>query len=354
MNRIYNLAYPLLLCCMMLCWTSCSNEDGDSSSRSNTNNQSNITFLASTNGLGDNGYIDNAIGGVLSFVDKHATRFHLLQPSSKEEAEQMYQAWLKDNAQNDSCLIILGSSDYEEMACKYQTNFSGKGTQVLLFESRASNTPLNVYSLCINRYGCSYLVGAMSTGRDAKIWAATAKDSVVRTAVRGFSDGYNAHNKDQHNLCVKFFSDKESGFANPDSVYKEMKKEYDEDIFAEDIIFPLLGFSGLGIIRYANINTFFSPWIIGMDINQKGMSRNIPFSMVVKIGDMLREVLEDWRQGKEWKKVMLKGMEDHAIDIEFTPNFDENIFIGYPEDYEGLYKLYLNEALEKDEYEKSK
>lgn len=75
---------------------------------------------------------------------------------------------VNDNALKDSSLIILGSSDYEDIACKYQTSFMGKGTQVLLFESRNSNTPLNVHSLCINRYGCSYLAGAMSTDRDAK------------------------------------------------------------------------------------------------------------------------------------------------------------------------------------------
>lgn len=133
-----------------------------------------------------------------------------------------------------------------------------------------------------------------------------------------------------------------------------MKKEYDDNIFSEDIIFPLLGFSGSGIIRYANENTFFTPWIIGMDINQKGLSRNIPFSMVIKIGDMLRELLEDWRKGKKWEKVIQKGMEDNAIDIEFTPNFFENIIIGDPADYEELYKIYFKEALEKDGYEKTK
>ena len=47
-------------------------------------------------------------------------------------------------------------------------------------------------------------------------------------------------------------------------------------------------------------------------------------------------------------------MEDNAIDIEFTPNFFENIIIGDPVDYEELYKIYLKEALEKDGYEKTK
>ena len=91
--------------------------------------------MASVNGLGDNGYNDNAIGGVLSFIDKYDTRFHLLQPSTKAEAELLYRTWLNDNALKDSSLIILGSSDYEDIACKYQTSFTGKGTQVLLFES---------------------------------------------------------------------------------------------------------------------------------------------------------------------------------------------------------------------------
>lgn len=100
----------------------------------------------------------------------------------------------------------------------------GKGTQVLLFESRNSNTPLNVHSLCINRYGCSYLAGAMSTDRDAKIWAATSEDSIIKTAIRGFMDGYNLHNKDQNTLSVKYLTNKEEGFAVPDSVYKEMKR----------------------------------------------------------------------------------------------------------------------------------
>ncbi len=344
------LVYSILLCCMVLCCVSCNKEDDVMSDMQNI---SNITYLPSINGLGDNGYNDNAISGIFSFSDKNHIKIQLLQPSNKEEAEQLYQEWLNNNAHKDSSLIILGSSDYEEMVCKHPTNITGKGTKVLLFESRNPNTPEGVHTLFINRYGCSYLAGAISADRDAKILAATDKDPVIKSAINGFCDGFNAHNQDQHTILLKYLVHGEDGFIMPEAVYQEMKNMYDANDFSSDIIFPLLGFSGTSIIRYANENTFFTPWIIGMDINQKGLSINIPFSMVVRIGDILEKTLEDWRNGKEWSKTILKGLKDNAIDLEFTPNFYENVNIiaGVLIDYEELYHTYYNEALEKDEYE---
>lgn len=353
MIRKIKRVYPICLCCMVLGWASCSKEHEEIT---DTQNISDITYLASTNGLGDNGYNDNAISGIFSFSDKNHVRIHLLQPADKEEAEQLYQEWLSSNAQKDSCLIVLGSSDYEEMASKHPTNFTGKGTKVLLFESGNANTPEGVHSLLINRYGCSYLAGAISTDRDAKILAATDKSSVIQSAVKGFSDGFNAHNTQQHSILLKYLAHGEDGFAMPEAVYQEMKNMYDENDLGADIIFPLLGYSGTSIIRYANEDTFFAPWIIGMDVNQKGVSLNIPFSMVVRIGDVLEQCLEDWRNGKEWSKTIIRGMEDKAIDLEFTPNFYENVNIitGEIIDYEQLYHTYYNEALEKDKYEENR
>lgn len=93
MKRKINIMFSVLLCCMSFVWVSCNKEDIDDSKHVSIT-QPNITFLASVNGLGDNGYNDNAIGGVLSFIDKYDTRFHLLLPSTKAEAELLYRTWL--------------------------------------------------------------------------------------------------------------------------------------------------------------------------------------------------------------------------------------------------------------------
>lgn len=310
-----------------------------------------VTVIASVNGLGDNGYTDDAMGGIFEFAEKNSIPLNVVQPESMEEAQKCFQSWLDNNAPQDSNLLILGSSAYEEMALKASLpEKKGKGTKILLFESDNANLPEGIYGVNINRYGISYLAGALCGDdpdlRNAKILAATPNDPVLTPAIQGFQDGFRAYAQ-KKKVSVDYLAQDESGFAMSDSAYRYAARVYENEMLQE-YLYPLLGSSISGIFKYADEYLFFGTYIIGMDVNMAGRQRNIPFSVVIRMGNVLNQKLNDWFAGKEWPKTDTFGMKDKIVDIELNPTFENDIFIGNVPDYLELYHTYYNEALEKE------
>lgn len=110
--------YVVPVCCV-LALASCSSDDDDATGREEGPARlATVTLMATPNGLGDNGYNDAAAEGVFAFAGETGTRLRLLLPKDETEAEQMYRYWLTENAAQDSAVLILGSSVYEDMARK--------------------------------------------------------------------------------------------------------------------------------------------------------------------------------------------------------------------------------------------
>lgn len=348
-NKFLLFCFWLGAICLAL--TSCDKDNNGENSRvpEKVHWNCSVTVIASVNGLGDNGYVDDAMAGIFEFAEKNSIPLNVVQPESMEEAEKFFQSWLDNSVNRDSSLLILGSSAYEKMAQK--TSFPekrGKGTRILLFESDNANLPEGVYGVSINRYGISYLAGAMCGDyRNAKILAATPHDPVLTPAIQGFQDGFRTYAQKNCQVSVDYLAQDESGFAMPDSAYRYASRVY-EDEMQQEYLYPLIGSSISGIFKYADEHLFFGTFMVGMDVNMAGMQRNIPFSVVIHIGDVLNRRLSEWYVGKEWSKTETFGLKDKMVDIELTPNFDEDIILGNASDYAGLYRDYYNEALEKE------
>lgn len=316
--------------------------------------QSSITLLVSVNALGDNGYNDCAVEGIFSFAAQTGTPMRLLQPNDEMEAERMYRQWLADNETADSSVLVVGSSAYEKMISEIPTNLKGKGSRVLLFESGVDDLPDRVSSLMIDRYGVSYLAGAMSGEFDALVMAAVQGYPELETAIRGFCDGHAAHCTDGYSVEVMYLADDERGFAMPDSAYRAAAS-YDNIGNGQGImVFPLLGGSEMGVLRYMNDYEFMPSLLIGMDVDQTGQSNRIPFSMVIRIGDVVKRYLDDWANGLDWPKSRTWGMKDGATDIALTPNFFDRLDVWdwryeEPDAFRTLYERYRNDAIEKEE-----
>lgn len=352
-NKFLFLAFLLGVIC--LTFSSCDKDDtGDSpSSPSKYHWNISVTVIASINGLGDNGYVDEAMGGIFEFAEKNSIPLNVVQPETMQEAEELFQDWMDSYAAEDSNLLVLGSSAYEELALKASfPEKKGKGTQILLFESDNENLPEGVYGVNINRYGISYLAGAMCGDRDARIVAAEPNEPILKSAIQGFQDGFQAHARKGKQVVVDYLAQDESGFAMPDSAYRYADRIYKEE-WLEEYVYPLVGSSLSGIFKYADEDILFIPWIIGMDVNMAGLQRNIPFSVVIRMGDVLNQRLTEWFEGKKWPKTETFGMKDKMADIELTPTFEDDIYIGTPPNYKDLYRTYYQEALGKEAgYEK--
>jgi basic membrane lipoprotein Med (substrate-binding protein (PBP1-ABC) superfamily) len=356
--------YVVSVCCV-LSLSACSNDDDDPAGRDEgLTRLATVTYLTTPNGLGDIGYNDVAAEGIFAFAGETWTRLRLLLPKDEAEAEMMYRQWLAENAAQDSAVLILGSSVYEDMArrigqldnLQFDNYSRSSGSRVLLFESDAEIDGIS--SVIISRYGVSWLAGAMSQGFDALVLTATPGITLLEESIAGFQEARAAYAGEfEGRPCqttVHYLSEGASGFAIPDSAYRYISRRADKAFFYDELIFPLLGGSEAGVLRYLNDNWFATALMVGMDVDQTGQSSRIPFSVVIRIGDVLKKYLADWLAGREWPARQRLGMKDSAADIVITPRFSQHLMIwddryGDPDTFQRLYNQYKDEAIRKED-----
>lgn len=326
--------------------TACSTADDDVADRG-AGRQAVVTLMVTPNGLGDNGYNDDAYRGIYAFAKATGAKLSLLTPASDNEARQLYSQWLTANALQDSAVMVLASSAYEEIARQTPVTLQGQGSRVLLFESNA--TIEGVTTVRISRRGASYLCGAMSADFPALVYAATKGVNTVDEAAEAFREGYDKYANDHKHIHTLYLAEGEKAFAMADSAYHYLYNYYyNRDI--SDIIFPLLGGSGIGAIRMLNDLNLPVGMIIGMDVDQSLLCTRIPFSMIVRIGEVLRQLLSRWNNGQPWPSTVSLGMADNVIDVVVTKDYEWSNFYEmngqvYTTSYfEDLYKKYKDEA----------
>ena len=343
------------LCCV-LAIVACSRDNDEMATVDAPKGVATVTFLVTPNGLGDNGYNDAAAEGIFAFANATDTRMRLLLPEDEAEAETMYRQWLTDNATQDSAVIILGNSAYESIAQSNHATLSGMGSRVLLFESEAAID--GVSTVLASRYGVSWLAGAMSQGFDALILAACKGVPALQESIAGFQEAREAYAGEfEDRPCrteLHYLVDGEAGFAMPDSAYRYMARRAASVSSYDEMIFPLLGGSEAGVLRYLNDNEFTTALMVGMDVDQTGQSSRIPFSVVIRIGDVLKQYLNDWLAGRAWPARQRLGMKDGATDIVVTPRFKQHLTIwdnryNDPDTFPRLYNQYKEEAIRKEE-----
>jgi basic membrane protein A len=225
----------------------------------------------------------------------------------------------------------------------------------MLFES--DEQVEGVSTVMINRYGVSYLAGAMSNEFDAFILAAAPGYTTLEDAIAGFKDGHQSMGDGSRTVTLQYLADGEEGFAMPDSAYRTMCRRAEQYWYYDEMIFPLLGGSEAGVIKYLNSDDLNPALLIGMDVEQTGQSPRIPFSVVIRIGEVIKKNLVNWIKGQEWPSTQKYGLADGLADIVITPNFSEHINI-WDERYEDddaflrLYNAYYESAIIiEEEYE---
>ena len=358
--NIKALATALLMATLSL--TACSSDDGEPSAAV-LPTAARVTLLITPNGLGDNGYNDCIVKGLFRFYELSGIPVSLIQPQDSMEAVALYRDWLNENAETDSAVLVVGSSTYEQMVMNQPPQLTGTGSRVLLMESMLSLEGAS--TVMIDRYGVSYWAGAMLHDSPALIYAAAPGISVLEPAIQGFLDGHNcqpAHVGRDSIVTTAYLSDSESGFASSEAAYNFMItfiQKNDADFLCDYCIFPLLGGSGLGVLRAINDIRSTTGILVGMDVDQAGLSQYIPFSVVTKIDDVLGKYLSDWKNGLDWPRTQVLGLKDDVTDIALSTTYY------HPLDYyvvEGLanaqqirerYNYYQKESLIKEaEYEK--
>lgn len=337
----------------LLACIACSSDDEPVPTAPPNRGKPSVTLLVAVEGLGDNGYNDCMVDGIFGFYEQTGIVVRLLLPADAQEAETMYRQWLDANASADSAVIIVSSGSYESLVSSVTPRLTGSGSRVLLTESQAAIS--GVSTVAVNRFGASYLAGAMLGALPAFVIAAAPGVPMIETAIRGFREGHAAHAAQGATVTVGYLSDDERGFVMPDSAYRAMdRRMFKDGMFStyREAVFPLLGGSYVGVQQAMADNQLNGGFLVGMDVNRSGQGNNIPFSLVVHIDHIVSSYLDDWRAGRPWAASATLGLAQQATDIVVDSHFSPNVLISAsnpglssPEAWVQLYAAFKEEAV---------
>ncbi len=289
-----------------------------------------VLVLFSSNGLGDNGYNDQVLRGVVRYANSdNASEVNVdyYSPTSLAEGEQIVAAWCDTILDKTQRLLVLASSAYKEVVDRQYLEWDWDIThnQVLLFESEQSTVP-GVSTFTMSIYGVAYMAGAIASeiSYAPLIALANASDKSVPIAADGFRDGYAACHNDAETVDVVYLSDTDEGYAMADSVYRLM---YDWGMHY-NFIFPVMGGSNMGVFRYMREYPR-GLYTVGTDVDQSHLCNSMVGSMVKHIDCVVEEYLEKWTAGEELPKHMVYGLESNYVDwvpsYNFNGVFDETL-----------------------------
>ena len=305
-----------------------------------------LTIIMSINGLGDMGYNDKIMSGIMKFYDNYEIEMNLIHPESETEVETHIYDWLQNSRDNKKSLLLLADSEYEKYVLDKDITLT-ENQKILLFESKKTNLACGISSFYINRYGVSYLAGCMAGEHNsATIIAAMPNNSLLEESINGFTEGYNSITK--KDVDVIYLSKDESGFSKPDLAFQTTGN------IENSFIFPLAGGSNSGIYKYSRETPFYLSLIAGMDTDCSLFSPRIPFSVVINIDKLVFQYLSEWYNGNEWEKNKVYGLKDGFTDIAISPVFYNRLsvwedYYDNPDYWSNVYSLYKEEAKEKEE-----
>lgn len=306
-----------------------------------------ITVVTATNGVGDNGYNDQILAGVMQVYESQDISLSLITPASLEETKTVLKEWCSKESLGAKELLVLASNEYEILTDDIDAALSSD-KHILLIESDKDIIQENVSSVFIRRYGISYLSGCMARGAEsAYVISAMDTDSYIEDAVKGFVEGYNSDEKD---VEVIYLAEDESGYSMPVEAYKTMQ-EIDYNAF----VYPLAGGSNNGMYKFTREQEFCLQLIAGMDVDCSQYSTRVPFSVVFDIKRIVSTLLAEWIVVGELEKQYVFDMSDEdVVSVIINPNFYRDMitwefWYDSPNYWNDTYIKFKNVAKEKEE-----
>lgn len=270
-----------------------------------------ITVITPLSGLGDNGYNDESVAGVLDMATASGLEVSLLRPKSLEQAGEYARAW-SEHASAKRRLLVLADAEYSSILPQLQT--SGI-KDVLLYEHDGNNMPADVATFHISRYGSGYLAGCLAKDSPvAHIIQGKDGDRISQEAVEGFTQGYEDSCADGK-IVVHTLSDTFAGWMMPDSAYRIAARNPD------DFYFPVARGSNAGIYKFSREADFVLMLIAGMDVDCSLFSKRVPFSVVVDVRSVVRDYIRRWIDGEDISGQRRYGLEEGTASIRLSELF---------------------------------
>lgn len=282
-----------------------------------------ICVLFAPNGLGDNGYNDQILRGVVQFAnnDEFANvEVDYYNPMSLNDGVRIIDEWCDTALEKRNSLLVLASAVYKDtLTSRLQRKpLDTSCRQVLMFETDEVNLP-SVMTFNMSMYGTAYMAGALAGEMSFSplIALANPSDKPIRMAADGFREGYAAYHDNAETVDVIHLSDTDAGYAMADSVYRLM---YDWGI-RYNFIFPVMGGSNMGVFRYMREYPR-DLYTVGTDVDQSHLCNQMVGSMVKHIDRVVEEYLTRWAAGEELPKHVVYGLESDYVD--WVPSYNFN------------------------------
>lgn len=303
-----------------------------------------ITFVCPLGGLGDNGYNDMILRGVMRSYEALGYGLSIVYPDDKEQVSELISDFCNSSL-DGSNLLLLADNSYASLLRKDAVT-APKNGEILIADEKSDDFGEGVKSFYINRYGAFYLAGKMAAPhRAACVIAAMPGDARLDEAIRGFKDGYGKETD------VEYLADDSKGYDLPDKAYR-IAAQYENSF-----IIPLAGGSNSGVYKYSREKDFYLSLVAGIDTDCQSLSHRVPFSIVISIDRIMESLITDWYNGGLDDTRYTFGLADGAVDIVVSELFPQWSYIW--EDYYlddaywiNAYSEFKNEAIEKEaEYE---
>lgn len=302
-----------------------------------------ITIITPLSGLGDNGYNDETLAGVMDAVSASGLEVSLLRPKTLEQAREYVKAWSEDE-NSKRRLLILPDEEYSAILSAVKLSDM---KSVLLFENDGKGVPSGIATFRIARYGTGYLSGCLAKGsKTVHVIEGKKGDKTAKEAAKGFADGYLKSRPNGKIVCHSL-SDTYSGWSMPDSLYR-IAAENQNDFF-----FPLAKGSNAGIYKFSRESPFVLMLIAGMDVDCSLFSKRVPFSVVIDIRSVVKDYMSRWNAGENISGHTDYGMKDSKASVRISTLFYEinDIWEGYYDDplyWQDIYDANYEDAVRKE------
>ena len=283
-----------------------------------------IFVIFPPNGPGDNGYLDKVLSAVAQFSVAHPGTLRILQ-TYEENVDDFGSEYLlslvdlmtMDEAQVDTTLAIFVGTEFKEIL--YQSEAPEGKMKVLLIEDDGVGAPEWLHTAKVERYGASYLAGAMVAQQRAIIIAAMPGEPVLDRSMEGFVKGYGSI-KGREVDSVYYLADNFKGFTMQNrarTIVDSIQQAVGFDYYT---VFPLAGAANMGV--YSGLYEATTVQAIGMDKDCSSFSDNIPFSINVGIDALVKDCLEQWHTTQQVPKRRVEGLGSKYVEIVFNETWN--------------------------------
>ena len=316
--------YPLLLGLLCLACLSCEKQMSASSGEVEISRYPTVIVVFPPNGPGDNGYLDKILSAVARFSIGHPGTVRIVQTTEENVddfgAEYLLPSidWMTmDEAQVDTTLAIFVGTEFKEIL--YRADAPEGKMKVLLIEDDGVGAPEWLHTAKVDRYGASYLTGAMVAQQRAIIIAAMPDEPVLDRSIEGFIKGYGSV-KGREVDSVYYLADDFKGFTMQSKARAIVDSIQQNDWVHYYTVFPLAGAANMGVYNGLYEATYMQA--IGMDRDYSSISDNIPFSINVGIDLLVQDYLEQWHATQQLPKCRIEGLGSKYIEIVFNDSWN--------------------------------